>query len=475
MTTAAFLADLLARNIRVAADGDRLRLTGPKGTLTPDLQAELARRKAEILVCLRDRGAAAAPATRIAPVPRTGPLPLSFGQQRLWFVQQMDPQSAAYNLSLTIPLPAVDIALLERVLTEIVRRHETLRTTFDVVDGQPVQIVGPARPVRLPVADVRELSAAARLAEVQRAKQAIFGAPFDLRLGPMVRFSVILLPDGAAELLIALHHIVTDGWSVALLYEELRAISTAYVRGEPSPLPELPVQYADYAAWQRGWLTGDVLERQLAYWRTRLAGISALELPTDRPRPAVQTVNGSTQPFLLSAALSSGLRALSREFGVTLYMTPLAAFQALLARYAGQTDIVVGTSNGNRRQVETEKLIGFFVNTQVMRVDAGGDPSFADLLARVSTAALEAYDHQELPFEKLVEELHPRRDLSRSPLFDVMFILQNTPLEMFSRGMSLGLPEAGVRAADVPVQRGTAKFDLTLSMAETGDGIGGSL
>ena len=476
MTTAAFLADLRARNIRVAADGDRLRFTGPKGALTPELQAELARRKAEILLCLRDRGVAAAPAPRIALVPRTGPLPLSFGQQRLWFVQQMDPQSAAYNLQLTIPLPAVDVALLERVLTEIVRRHETLRTTFDVVDGQPVQFVGPARPVRLPVVDVRNLEAAARTAEINRVKREIFNQPFDLRLGPLVRFSIVLLPDGAAELLIALHHIVTDGWSVALLYDELRAISLAYVRGEPSPLPDLPVQYADYAAWQREWLTGEVLERQLSYWRSRLAGLTALELPTDRPRPAVQSVNGATQSFVLPARLSAALRALSRESGVTLYMTLLAAFQVLLARYSGQTDIVVGTSNGNRRLVETEKLIGFFVNTQVMRVDLSGDPTFAEALARVSTSALAAYDHQELPFEKLVEELHPRRDLSRSPLFDVMFILQNTPLEMFSRGTSLAGPsEAGIRAADLPVQRGTAKFDLTLCAAEAGDRIGGSL
>jgi amino acid adenylation domain-containing protein len=475
VTTAAFLADLRARNIRVAADGDRLRFTGPKGALTPELQAELARRKPEILVCLRDQGSSGPP-SRITPVPRTGPLPLSFGQQRLWFVQQMDPQSAAYNLPLTIPLPAVDVALLERVLSEIVRRHETLRTTFDVVDGQPLQIVGPAAAVRLPVVDLRAADAAARAAEMQRVKRDLFTAPFDLRLGPLVRFTVILLPEGAAELLIALHHIVTDGWSVALLFDELRAISLAYVRGEPSPLPEPPVQYADYAAWQRAWLTGEVLERQLSYWRTRLAGLSALELPTDRPRPAIQTVNGASQSFLLSRRLSEGLHALSRESGVTLYMTLLAAFQALLARYSGQTDIVVGTSNGNRRQVETERLIGFFVNTQVMRVDVGGDPTFADLLARVSTSALEAYDHQELPFEKLVEELHPRRDLSRSPLFDVMFILQNTPLEVFSRGTSLaGLPETGIRAADLPVQRGTAKFDLTLCTAEVGDRIGGSL
>jgi amino acid adenylation domain-containing protein len=475
VTTAALLSDLRARNSRVAADGARLRFTGPKGALTPELQAELARRKAEILVCLRDRGTSGSPA-RITPVPRTGPLPLSFGQQRLWFVQQMDPQSAAYNLSLTIPLPAVDVPLLERVLSEIVRRHETLRTTFDVAAGQPVQIVHPAAPVRLPIVDVRAVDAAARTAETLRAKREIFGAPFDLRLGPLVRFAVVLLPDGAAELLVAMHHIVTDGWSVALFYEELRAISLAYVRGEPSPLPELPVQYADYASWQRDWLTGDVLERQLSYWRTRLAGLSALELPTDRPRPAVQTVNGASQSFLLSARLSEGLQALSRESGATLYMTLLAAFQALLARYSGQTDIVVGTSNGNRRQVETEKLIGFFVNTQVMRVDAGGDPTFAELLARVSKSALDAYDHQELPFEKLVEELHPRRDLSRSPLFDVMFVLQNTPLEVFSRSTSLaGLPESGIRAADLPVQRGTAKFDLTLFASEIGDRIGGSL
>ena len=476
MSTAALLAELRARNIRVSADGDRLRFTGPKGALTADLQAQLAQSKAEILACLRQTGPAPVQAPPITPLPRTGPLPLSFAQQRLWFLHQMDPSSPAYNLQLAIPLREVDPALLERVLTEIVRRHETLRTTFAIADGQAVQVIGQPWQVRLPVADLRALPPAEHAAEVQRIKWQTFSAPFDLGAGPLIRAQLLLLANGTAELIIAQHHIVTDGWSVALLYEELGAIARAFAAGEPSPLPELPVQYADFASWQRNWLTGATLDRQLGYWRKRLEALAVLELPTDRPRPALQSFKGATQSFVWSQALSDDLRELSRERGVTLYMTLLAAFQALLARYSGQTDIVVGTSNGNRRQVEIERLIGFFVNTQVIRVDLGGDPTFAELLSRVSTAAVEAYDHQDLPFEKLVEELHPRRDLSRSPLFDVMFVLQNTPLEMFSRGTAIaGVPSEGIRPADLPIQRGTAKFDLTLCMAEAGDRVCGSL
>ena len=479
MTTAGFLAELRSRHIKVSVEGDRLRCTGPKGALSAELQSELSRRKAEILSCLRE-GAGPQPrlqAPPIRPVPRDRPLPLSFGQQRLWFLHQMDPASAAYNLQLTIPLPGVDVPLLERVLTEVVRRHETLRTTFTVVDGEPVQVIGPPAAVMLPAFDLSALPPADRAAQSQRIKWDTFASPFDLTSGPLIRFALLHLPHGAAELLIAQHHIVTDGWSIALLYEELRAISQAFMRGEPSPLPDLPVQYADYACWQRDWLAGSVLEQQLGYWRRRLDGLPVLELPTDRPRPAMQTFKGALQSFALSADLSHALRRLTREKGVTLYMTLLSVFQALLARYSGQTDIVVGTSNGNRSQVETERMIGFFVNTQVIRTDVSGDPTFAELVGRVSGAALEAYEHQDLPFEKLVEELQPRRDLSRSPLFDVMFILQNTPLETFAREAAArgAAPAAAVRAQELPIQKGTAKFDLTLSLAEVGDRICGTL
>ena len=478
MTTAAFLAALRDRQINLSVEGDRLRCTAPKGALTQELQAEIARRKAEILSCLGQ--GEARPRRQAPPIPRVsrdGTLPLSFGQQRLWFLHQMDPASAAYNLQLSIPLPAVDVALLERVLTEIVRRHETLRTTFDVVDGQPVQIVRPAAPVSVAVSDLSGLAPDQRQAEAQRIKWETYTRPFDLIEGPVIRFALLRLPEGRAELIIAQHHIVTDGWSIALLADELRVIAQAYVQGQPSPLAELPVQYADYASWQRAWLTGDVLAEHLAYWRGRLDGLAALELPLDRPRPPVQSFAGAVQSFVLSEQASHGLRRLSREQNVTLYMTLLTVFQALLARYAGQTDIVVGTSNGNRRQIELEQLIGFFVNTQVVRTDLSGDPTFLEALQRVASAALEAYDHEEVPFEKLVEELQPRRDLSRSPLFDVLFIMQNTPLEVFVRqhGSARALPPGPIHAADLPVRKSTAKFDLTLSMAEVGDRICGSL
>jgi amino acid adenylation domain-containing protein len=478
VTTAAFLASLRDRQISLSIEGDRLRCSAPKGALTRELQSEIAQRKADILSCLR--AGAAMPrrqAPPIRPVPRTRPLPLSFGQQRLWFLHQMDPASAAYNLQLSMPLPAVDVVLLERVLSEIVRRHETLRTTFDVADGQPVQIVHPTAPVRVAVFDLSPLAPDQRQAEAQRIKWETYTRPFDLIEGPVIRFVLLQLPEGRAELLIAQHHIVTDGWSVALLAEEFRAIAQAYVQGQPSPLPELPVQYADYASWQRAWLAGDVLEEHLAYWRRRLEGLTALEMPIDRPRPAVQSFAGALQAFVLSEPTSQALRKLSRDQNVTLYMTLLTAFQALLARYSGQTDIVVGTSNGNRRQIELEHLIGFFVNTQVIRTDFSGDPTFFDALRRVAGAALEAYDHEDVPFEKLVEDLQPRRDLSRSPLFDVLFIMQNTPLEVFVRqhGSARALPAGAIHAADLPVRKSPAKFDLTLSMGEAGDRIYASL
>ena len=476
LTTVAFLAELRARKINVSADGDRLRCTGPKGSLTPDLQSELLRRKADILSCLQERAASRRQPPPIRPVSRVGPFPLSFGQQRLWFLHQIDPTSAAYNLYLTIPLPAADVTIVERALSEIVRRHATLRTAFTVIDGSPVQVITPAEPVTVPVFDLSGLEAADRVRESQRIQWETFSEPFDLAEGQVIRFALLRHPDAAAELIVAQHHIATDGWSIALFCDELRVLGGAYAKGEEPSLPALSIQYVDYACWQREWLQGDVLADRLAYWRDRLDNLSVLDLPADRPRPAIQSFAGAAQSFVLSATLSNALRRLSHEHDVTLYMTLLAAFQALLARYAGQTDIAVGTSNGNRSQVEIEHLIGFFVNTQVVRTDLGGDPTFVDVLRRVSSAALDAYEHQDVPFEKLVEELQPKRDLSRSPLFDVMFILHNAtaaalPHVLLQRG---GSSEA-IRAGESAVRKAIAKFDLTLSMTEAGDRIGGSL
>jgi amino acid adenylation domain-containing protein len=495
MTVTDFLSDLRKRDVALWLEGDRLRCSAPRNVLTPELQAQLALFKAEILDSLRaarDRKQTGPPP--LQPAPRTGKMPLSFGQQRLWFLHQMDPESTVYNIHDSVWLEKVDVPLLEQALTELVRRHETLRTTFGVVDGDPVQIIAPPAPVALRVVDLRSHDAASRQAEAQRLKAENARAPFDLSRGPLFRFVLLRLSDDTFELLVTQHHIVTDGWSIALLYSEMARIYEALKAGRPHGLPELRIQYADYAYWQRRWLMGDVLAPQLAYWKKQLGGLAVLEIPTDHPRPATQTLKGALQILALPRHLSDALVTLSRDEGVTLYMVLLAAFKIVLAKYSGQTDIVTGTSNGNRTRTELEQIIGFFVNTQVLRVDLSGDPTLSEVLQRVSAVALDAYANQDVPFEKLVEELQPKRDLSRSPLFDVMFILQNTKLETLNRsathnaakalaarehgggtsGFATRLMTEGA-GARVLIETGISKFDLTLYLMETNEGIRGSL
>jgi len=422
------------------------------------------------LAQLIERNRLAGEAIPVAPIPRVardGGLPLSFSQQRLWFVEQLESGSAAYHIPAAARLSGrLDIAALERALGEITRRHESLRTTFAVEKGEPLQVIAPAARFVVPLVDLNELGGPAQGEVVERLVREETRRPFDLSRGPLLRATLLRLDEQEHLLLLTIHHIVSDGWSMGVLVREITTLYSAFVAGLPSPLAELPIQYADYAAWQRTWLSGEALEAQLRYWKEQLRGLPTLELPTDRPRPRVLTSDGAAEPFDLSKGTTAALKALSRGHGATPFMTLLAAFQTLLHRYSGQDDVAVGSPIAGRTRPETEGLIGFFVNTLVLRTDLSGDPTFAELIARVSEMTLEAHAHQDVPFEVLVEELQPARDLSLTPLFQVAFALQNVPLP------EMGLP--GVSVRQVGVESGTAKFDLTLFLSETEHGLTGT-
>jgi amino acid adenylation domain-containing protein len=408
-------------------------------------------------------------APAIVPVPRGGELPLSFAQQRLWFLDQLDPGNSVYNFPAAVRLKGpLNVPALKQSLNEIVRRHETLRTTFAIVDGRPVQVIAPALTLTLSMVDLRELPETEREAEVERLATNEARRPFDLAHGPLVRATVLRLGENEHVGLLTMHHIVSDGWSTGILIREMAILYEGFCSGRPTSLPELPIQYADFAHWQRQWLDGGVLQSQLTYWKRQLAGAPPfLDLPTDHTRPIVQTFRGAHQTLRLPRNLSAELKALSRQEGVTLFMTLLAAFKILLHYYTSQDDIIIGTPIANRNRLETEGLIGFFVNTLVLRTDLSGNPDFRELLRRVREVSLAAYAHQDLPFERLVEELHPARDLSRNPLFQVMFVLQN------GRQGTVELP--GLNLSPVEVDRGTTHFDLTLHIADTQDELIASL
>ncbi|HEU0055102.1 MAG TPA: amino acid adenylation domain-containing protein, partial [Longimicrobium sp.] len=397
------------------------------------------------------------------------PLPLSFAQERLWFLDRLEGGSAAYNLPAALRFTgALDAAALERALGEIIRRHESLRTVFREVDGGAVQVIAPFAGFSLPTHDLSGLSETARETEVRRRAREDAARPFDLAEGPLVRAALLRAADEEHVLLLCIHHIVSDGWSTGVLFRELGALYAAFARGEGDPLAPLPVQYADYAVWQRERLAGEVLDRQLAYWKERLAGAPALlELPTDRPRPPVQSHRGGRERLDLSRGLLDRLQALGRGEGATLYMVMLSAFQVLLGKYAGSEDVVVGSPIAGRTRREVEELIGFFANTLVLRTDLSGDPSFRELLGRVREGTLGAYEHQEVPFERLVAELQPERSMSHSPLFQVMFTLQNADRS--------GSGLAGLRMAGVAAEVETTRFDLGLTAIPHDGGIGGVL
>jgi amino acid adenylation domain-containing protein len=403
--------------------------------------------------------------------------PASFAQERLWFLDQLEPGNPAYNMPAAVRLCGrLDVAALCRSLNEIVRRHETLRTTFAATDGRPVQVIAPVVTSPLAVVDLRSCPEMRRKTEMWRLIAAEARRPFDLARGPLFRATLLRL-DGACPvraarrvseqgqreqhvLLLNVSHIVSDGWSQGVLLRELAALYEAFSNARPLPLPELPLQYADFARWQREWLQGEVLDAQLSYWKRQLGDAPAvLELPTDRPRPAAQTFHGVRQTRVWPMSSSQALKALSQREGVTLFMTLLAAFQVLLYRYTGQTDLVVGSPVAGRNRAELEGLIGFFVNTLVLRTDLSGDPTFRELLRRVRETVMGAFAHQDLPFEKLVDGLQLERDLSRNPLCQVMFALQNAPLP------ALELPE--LTLTPLETDSGAARFDLTLSVWDT--------
>src|SRR5215217_312387 len=355
-------------------------------------------------------------------VPHDDALPLSFAQQRLWFLDQLAP-GAAYNLSGRLHLEGrLDISALEKSLNEIVRRHEALRTIFSTRNGQPVQIILPELRLPLPRVDLSDLPSIQKFCDEEAER------PFDLTTGPLVRAHLLRLSTEDHILLLSMHHIVSDGWSIGVLIRELAALYEAYAAGAKSALKELSLQYGDYALWQREWLQGDVLDQQLSYWRKQLHSVSVLELPLDNPRSATPSFQSATFSNKLSKKTSEELQALSRAEGVTLFMTLIAALQLLLWRYSGQEDIAVGTPVANRTRAETDDVVGFFVNTLALRADMSGNPTFRELMQRVRETAVGAYAHQDIPFEKLVEELAPERNLSVTPLFQVMFALENAPL-----------------------------------------------
>ncbi|HEX9935824.1 MAG TPA: amino acid adenylation domain-containing protein, partial [Longimicrobium sp.] len=411
----------------------------------------------------------------LVPVAREAPLPLSFAQERLWFLQQMEPEGAGYNMPWSGRLRgSLDASALERALGALRERHEALRTTFRPVEQGAVQVVHPAAPARLPVLDLTGLAPEAREPEARRLAREDAERPFDLERGPLLRATLMRLADEEHVLLLTMHHIVSDGWSMGVLFRELFTLYEWFAQPSgaarpASPLPPLAVQYADFAVWQRGWLRGDVLQRQLDWWRERLGGAPpALELPTDRPRPAVASSRGASHAFRLPADVTRGLRSLARREGATLYMVTHAALDLLLSRWSGQDDLVVGSPIAGRTQVGTEGLIGFFVNTLALRIDLSGDPSFQELVRRVRETALGAYAHQELPFERLVEEVAPERGLSHTPLFQVMFQLQNV-------GFGEGPGVAGLRLEPFGGEIRTVRFDLELDVREVGEELFGSL
>ena len=392
--------------------------------------------------------------------------PLSFGQQQLWLLAQLLPNPAVYNECVTVRLPGpLHVETLEQSLNEILRRHEAWRTSFPVVDGQAVQHIHPSLSLSLPVVDLRHLPYNEREAEARRRAVAEAQQPFDLSNGPLLRATLTRLDDEDHRLYLCLHHIIFDGVTMYQVFlPELRTLYEAFASGQPSPLPPLSIQYGDYAAWQRERLQGELLAKQLAYWKKQLADApTALALPTDRPRPLAPSYRGASYPCSLAPALTDALASLSRKEGVTLFTTLLAAFNTLLSRYSGQEDLLVGSATAGRGHPDTQPLMGVFINTLVMRSDLRGDPSFRELLKRVRETTLEAQEYQDVPFEYVVRELHPEREQGQNPLFQVLLMLEPSP-PVYASGWTL---------THLDIDPGTAKFDLSLILEDRPEGLRG--
>ncbi|MEM7534194.1 MAG: condensation domain-containing protein, partial [Chloroflexota bacterium] len=470
-TTRNFLLELRDLGVRLWYDDGSLGYRAPEGVLTAERFSQLKAHKTEILKFLRDEQNASS-LMPIERVPRNQPLPLSFAQQRLWFLDQLEPESAFYNMRMLLRLTGqLDVTALEASFRYLIERHESLRTVFGTStqtnNGEANQLIHPsswAAQFTLAITPVTDEGEAQRLAQIEAT------TPFKLNEGPLLRVQLLqIAADGSTSsptehlLVLNMHHIISDGWSMGLLVKELTYAYRAYVSGQQPTLSALPIQYADFAIWQRDYLRAGVpgarLETQLAYWRAQLTGAPALlELPTDRPRPSVQSYRGARYAFELSADLNAKLNQLAKTHDATLFMVMLAAFNILLARYSRQDDIVVGSSIANRNRAEIEGLIGFFVNTLVLRTQLDDNPTFTELLVQVRQTTLDAYQHQDLPFEQLVDVLNLERTLSYNPLFQVMLVLQNAEIGEFN------LPNltATLQPADAPF----AKFDLTLHLME---------
>ncbi|NJO94018.1 MAG: amino acid adenylation domain-containing protein [Hydrococcus sp. RM1_1_31] len=395
-------------------------------------------------------------------------LPLSFAQQRLWFLAQLEPDNPFYNQPIALRLSGkLQISVLKQSLEAIVKRHEILRTNFVIVEGKATQIINRAEELLLPVVNLEKLDPIAQEQEIHNLARQEAQRSFNLEQDSLLRVTLLQLEKTEHIVLFTTHHIVCDEWSIAILIKEIATLYEAFLEGKPSPLPELPIQYADFAVWQREWLTGEVLSAQLNYWHKQLQNVPLLNLPTDYSRGAITTYKGASRSFEMSESLTAAMRAISHQEGVTLFMTLQAAFAVLLYRYSHQEDIIVGTPIANRNRAETEGLIGFFVNTLVLRTNLEGNPSFTELLQRVREVTLEAYTNQDIPFEQLVEELKVERHLNRNPLFDVMFTLEN------GKGEELKLP--GLSLSYLSQETNTAIFDLTLSISETETGLAGEI
>ncbi|MEH2375500.1 amino acid adenylation domain-containing protein [Nostoc sp.] len=460
-----FLANLQTKGVKIWIDGDQLGCRAPKGVMTAVIQQELKERKTEILAFLKEAQIATqSPSFPLMPVAKDRELPLSFAQQRMWFLYQLDKESPFYNESLQVQIAGkLSVTALEQSINEIIRRHEALRTTFVVREGIPFQAILPTCAIAIPIVDLQGLSKAS----VQQIVTQEVRKPFDLAIAPLLRATLIRQEAESHLLILTIHHIITDGWSMGIFFKELEIFYQAFTKGELNPLPELTIQYADFALWQRQWLTQEVQQKQLDYWKQQLAGAPPLlELPTDYPRPPVQTFSGATKKFQLTEHLTSQLVSLSQKSGVTLFMTLLAAFAVLLHRYSGVNDVCIGSPFANRNRQEIEPLIGCFVNTLVLRTQIEDNPSFSKFLQQVRSVVWDAHAHQDIPFEQVVEALQPERSLSYNSLFQVVFVLENFSLD------TLELPD--ISLTPEMVERGTSQFDLSLSIWQTQKGLIGS-
>ena len=453
------LGHLRSLNVGLSLDGDALKCSAPQGVLTPELRQELGERKPELLAFLREsRQARVGGDAGIPRIDRSGPLPLSLAQQRLWFLNQLDPDSPVYNIGAALRMKGrLNVAALERAFHQIVQRHENLRTNFVQIHGTPHTVIRDGGDWQLQKIDVRHLSDPGPGSELRHYVAQLIRESFDITRDSLFCVKLLTVAPESYILVLITHHLVSDGWSMGVLGQEFAELYSTYAAGREPLLAPLSIQYVDFAAWQRKWLESGALDRQLPYWKKQLAGAPpVLEFPPDHRRPQTEMFRGCRSKLVIPHELVSAVEQLSQRHGVTLFMTLLAAFKVLLARYSGQDDIVVGSPSANRSRAELNQLIGFFVNNLVLRTDLSGNPSFATLLGRIREVTLRSYEYQDVPFDKLVHALSPERSLDHSPLFQVMFILQNYPLD------ELNLP--GVVTTPLDLEVDTARFDLTVEV-----------